>query len=139
MPIETPFLDGGGFITVPWQIYLSGLAKSAATSGVVIQTVTWSSNITLDPSLADVFIIMLQGNTTVGIGPMEDGKEIRIIYIQDATGGRTVTYLGGTDFNRGFQQVNPAPYGFSEQKATQLFDTSIGGSRNYGTGFQSYP
>jgi hypothetical protein len=57
-----------------------------------------SGNITIDCALGSRFKIMLVGNVTVNFGNQKDGQTVEIQFVQDATGGRTISWTGNARF-----------------------------------------
>ena len=57
-----------------------------------LQVVGWSGSIALNAALYSGFQIPLQGATTLSISGQVAGQIIGLIFVQDATGGRTVTF-----------------------------------------------
>lgn len=56
------------------------------------KTVAYSSTVAINASQSNVFYIgTLTGNTTLSISSPVDGQTISVRFVQDATGGRTVT------------------------------------------------
>lgn len=71
---------------------ISGVTSFAQGNPV---TVAYSSTVTVDASLGSVFYIgTLTGPTTLAINNPSDGQTINIRFLQDATGGRSVTLPG---------------------------------------------
>jgi hypothetical protein len=68
-----------------------------STSRRIFQTVTYAASVTIEPADIDFAQITLTGAITVANPTRKAaGLEIVIEFIQDATGGRVVTF--GTDF-----------------------------------------
>jgi hypothetical protein len=68
---------------------------------------TDAATITVDASLGNLFRVTLGGNRTVGApSNPTDGQEITFVLLQDATGGRTVTWTSGAG---GYQFDAPTP------------------------------
>lgn len=68
-------------------------SKSQAVTPV---NIPYASTVTLDCSLSNTFIIgTLTGNITVNISNLRAGQSIAIEFVQDSTGGRTVTWQSG--------------------------------------------
>ena len=59
-----------------------------------LQSVTWASSIALNGGAYSGFQIPLQGNTTLSISGQVAGEVIVLLFVQDSTGGRTVTFPG---------------------------------------------
>lgn len=72
---------------------------TAVTSGVV--TLAYASTLTIDASLGGHFRMPLTGNATVNITNPTDGQKITVEPIQDATGGRTLTWSSSFSFGSG--------------------------------------
>ena len=55
------------------------------------QTVTFAASITVDADQAETFYVKLTGNiTSITIKNADTGRKIRFVFLQDATGSRTV-------------------------------------------------
>lgn len=57
---------------------------------------SWSSSMTLDTSAYSTFQITLGGNTTLSLVNAVAGQSVVVIFVQDATGGHTITFPSGT-------------------------------------------
>lgn len=75
-------------------------------------TITHSSNgtLTLDANNAASFTVTLQANVTgITVNNLDDGESIKVTFVEDATGGRTVAFpswiwpAGGTVATAGFK------------------------------------
>lgn len=67
----------------------------SGSSRTVPVSIAYSASVTVDASLSNVFYIgALTGNTVLAITNPSDGQTINIRFVQDATGGRTVTLPG---------------------------------------------
>jgi len=72
---------------------LSAVLTTADLAGN-IQSVPFSSTVNLDCSKFNGFQISLNGNVSLNLFGMVPGQKLVFIFIQDATGGRTVTFPG---------------------------------------------
>lgn len=73
----------------------------AGFQAVNFVTLTDGATITLNALQSNNFIVTLGGNRTLAITNPADGQEIEIWFIQDATGGRTITWPGNVKFESG--------------------------------------
>jgi hypothetical protein len=76
---------------------------TSVTSGVV--TLTYASTLNINAALGNHFRVVLAGNATVNISNPSDGQKITIEPIQDATGGRTLTWSSSFSFGGGSAPV----------------------------------
>jgi len=72
--------------------------KGAAIKGK-IETLTFATNVAVNAAHGNDFRLTLTGNCTISnpTGP-QDGQKIEFVFIQDATGGRTVAWGTAFDF-----------------------------------------
>lgn len=76
---------------------ISGVTSFAQGNPV---TVAYAATVTVDASLSNIFYIgTLTGPTTLAITNPTDGQTINIRFLQDGTGGRTVTLPGTVSVN----------------------------------------
>ena len=85
-----------------------------------LQYVTWASSIVLNAARYNGFEIFLSGNSVVGISGQAVGQVIVLMFVQDGTGGHTVTYTG--DLTSG-SQPDPTANAIS----SQIFKVNTGG------------
>jgi hypothetical protein len=86
--------------TLTQQLYIDSAGKATFSATVIAKTDTDTSNtgnVTLDFAANQNFVLTLTGNTTL-VNPTTEqvGQSGFIAFIQDGTGGRTVTL--GTDY-----------------------------------------
>jgi hypothetical protein len=60
-----------------------------------------SGNLNIDCSLGVRFRVVLTGNVTVNFLNAKDGQTVDVIFVQDASGGRTVSWNGNVRFPNG--------------------------------------
>jgi hypothetical protein len=95
-------------------ILLSSDQKSPLT------LVPYSPSVALNAALADGFYLPLNGNTSIAISGQSAGQLVAIYYVQDATGGRTVTFPSAL-----FEATQPDPT--PNTTSVQLFRCILGG------------
>jgi hypothetical protein len=89
--------SGTNNISVRYSNALTAIPAGAysGSSRTVPVSIAYTSTVTVDASLSNVFYIgSLTGNTVLAINNPSDGQTINIRFVQDATGGRTVTLPG---------------------------------------------
>jgi hypothetical protein len=99
----------GDTMTGPLTVEAPITGTEAVTAGVV--TLAWASTVTPDAALGGHFRCTLAGATTIDapVSP-QDGQKITFELIQDATGGRTVTWGTGFQFGTaGTPALSSAP------------------------------
>src|SRR5277367_3441515 len=69
-----------------------------------LQTLAYSASLNLNCATYNGFQISLAGNTTLTISGQTPGQLVSLIFIQDVTGGRTVTFPASF---KGFVQPDP--------------------------------
>ena len=71
-----------------------------------LQSVSWASSLTLNAARYNGFEITLAGLTTLAISGQAVGQVIVLLFVQDGTGGHTITYPGNIV---GGAQPDPTP------------------------------
>jgi hypothetical protein len=84
-----------------------------------------SGNITIDCALGSRFKVMLTGNVTVNFGNQKDGQTVEIQFVQDATGGRTISWTGAARFPN-----NVVPTVFTTANNFALIFTGVWSANN---------
>ncbi|HEY9464283.1 MAG TPA: hypothetical protein VIR54_14425, partial [Vicinamibacterales bacterium] len=70
-------------------------------SGATFTTIADGATVTADCQLADRFITTIGGNRTLALSNPADGQNIELWVVQDATGGRTLTFPSNVRFEGG--------------------------------------
>lgn len=67
----------------------------------LVANATATGTVTIDGALGQRYRLTATGNVTLAWSNIPDGAAVRIIFIQDATGGRTLTFPASTLFRQG--------------------------------------
>ena len=96
------------------------LANIVLTGDILagIATVAWSLTPNFNCATSNGFSLTLSGNPTLTVSGASPGQLIAFVLIQDATGGRTVTYPSNV---KGGLQPNPA----ANSTTVQLFEVGV--------------
>ena len=86
-----------------------------------LQNLSYSASINCDTAAYTGFEIALSGNTTIAISGGVSGDRILFLFVQDGTGGHTVTWPGNF---YGAQQPDPTSF----QTTAMLFDRDVAGN-----------
>lgn len=117
---------------------LSAIQTSADIRG--FQSLTFSPTVNCNLNSFVGFQIALNGNVTITVTGGSPGGTITLIFVQDATGGRTVTFPSNFD---GAQQPDPTPNSVSvlelEITATGRFNVKTPAMSSQGYGFFRTP
>ena len=79
-------------------LYSSALTGSHQITGRTyadLDVLTDGATITVDWSLGNTFTVTLGGNRTIAFSNDSDGQIIKIRFLQDGSGSRTLTWPGG--------------------------------------------
>lgn len=88
--------QGGGVTTADDNLKIT---SGVISTNTVVQTLTFGSTTTFTTANGVVAKLTATGNTTLSIPTPQDGKTYTLKFVQDGTGGRTITVPGGTTPN----------------------------------------
>jgi hypothetical protein len=111
---STPVAPSGGQ-NVKWQSDVSGNVSAYAPIAATRQTVAISSGVlTVNAALGSIIEVTLNQNiTSIVVNNPVDGQELLFVWIQDATGSRTITFPASF---KGTTAPSSAVNSFSQQK-----------------------